>query len=117
MNHAGIELQPLEWSEAAEASQIRAASAYLRLIKLSEEGKSGQCRIVSQFIASTFDGSTYPFDLSDLQRVDIAISKDMLTCLDALRWGKTELYQLVPDGNERVQAICDAFDLNWPLLE
>jgi hypothetical protein len=29
----------------------------------------------------------------------------MLICLDALRWGKVDLYQLVPDGDKRIQAV------------
>ena len=38
----------------------------------------------------------------------------MLACLDALLWGKADLYKLVPDGERRVQAVITAWGLKWP---
>lgn len=32
---------------------------------------------------------------------------DMLTALDALRWGRADLYTLVPDGQARIRAMLD----------
>ena len=37
-------------------------------------------------------------DLFDLRALDIAVSDDILICMDALRWAKTDLFNLVPDG-------------------
>jgi hypothetical protein len=31
----------------------------------------------------------------------------MLRCLDALRWGRANLYTLVPDGDARMRAVID----------
>jgi hypothetical protein len=50
----------------------------------------------------------------ELRAVDIAISDDMLCCLDALRWGRADLYTLVPDGDARLRAVIDRWGLRWP---
>lgn len=103
-----------EWARRASEAQAAAAQAYARLLRLAETRDSGQIRRVAQFIASTYDGATFPFDLFELRTLDIAISDDMLVCLDALRWGKADLFRLVPDGDRRVRAICAAWDITWP---
>ncbi len=46
--------------------------------------------------------------------LDIAISDDKLVCLDALRWGKADLFKLLPDGERRMKAICADWGLKWP---
>lgn len=38
--------------------------------------------------------------------MDVAISDDMLVCLDALRWGRENLHALLPDGDRRIQRLC-----------
>jgi hypothetical protein len=103
-----------EWARRASEAQAAAAQAYARLLNLAETRDSGQIRRVAQFIASTYDGATFPFDLFELRTVDVAIADDMLLCLDALRWGKADLFKLVPDGERRVKAICAAWGIVWP---
>jgi hypothetical protein len=98
----------------ALAVQGRAAQSYARLLGLAEQRDSGQIRRVVQFLASTYNGEAFPFDLFDLRTVDVDISDDMLVCLDALRWAKADLYKLVPDGESRVQAVIDQWGLKWP---
>jgi hypothetical protein len=103
-----------EWDARARAAQGVAAQAYARLLKLAETGDSGQIRRVAQFLASSYNGQAFPFDLYELRAVDVEISDDMLACLDALRWAKADLHTLVPDGATRVEAVCDAWGLKWP---
>jgi hypothetical protein len=102
------------WAQRATKAQAAAAQAYARLLHLAESSDSGQVRRVAQFIASTYDGAAFPFDLFELRTLDVAISDDMLVCLDALRWGKADLFKLVPDGESRVKAVCAAWGLTWP---
>ena len=56
----------------------------------------------------------FPFDLFELRAVDETISDDMLLCIDALRWGQSDLHSLVPDGDRRVRAVIDQWGLKWP---
>lgn len=60
-----------------------------------------------QFVAVTYNGRDFSFDLFDLRAVDIANSDDMLRCLDALRWARADLDTHVPDGDVRVLAGID----------
>lgn len=102
------------WAHRAAQAQAAAAQAYARLLNLAETRDSGQIRRVAQFIASTYNGQAFPFDLFELRAVDVAISDDMLACIDALRWGKADLYKLVPDGERRARAVIDLWGLKWP---
>ena len=85
----------------------RGAEAYARLLALAEHHDSGQIVRVVRFIAATYNGQVFSFDLFDLRTLDVAISDDMLLCLDALRWGVADLYKLVPDGDARMRSLID----------
>jgi hypothetical protein len=88
--------------------------AIARLLRLAEERDSGQIVRVVRFLAATYDGVTFPLDPFELRAVDIAISDDMLCCLDALRWGCADLHTLVPDGDARMRAVIHRWGLRWP---
>lgn len=51
----------------------------------------------------------------ELRAVNFAISDDMLCGLDALRWARAGLQSLAPDGDARVRAVIDGWDLRWPI--
>ena len=97
-----------DWAQRAAASRGRAAQAYVRLLELAETRDSGQISRIARFLAGTFNGDAFPFDLFELRSVDVAISDDMLLCLDALRWGKADLHRLVPDGERRVLSVLES---------
>ena len=99
----------IEWQERAEIAQAIAGPAYLRLLDLAEKNDTGQARIVAHFLASTYNGRAFHFDLYDLRSLDVPISDDMLVCLDALRWRTLDLFELVPDGFARVESVIK----NW----
>lgn len=107
------ELEQLrEWNERAQQAQARAAQAYLRLVELAERSDTGQAARVARFLASTFNGERYPLDLFDLRALDVALADDALACIDALRWGKADLYKLLPDGEQRVSALISSWGLD-----
>ena len=90
------------------------AEAFARLLQLAEQRNSGQIVRVVQFIAATYNGQAFAFDLFDFRALDVAISDDMLHCLDALRWARADLYTLVPDGDARVRSVIEQWGLRWP---
>lgn len=100
-----------EYHQRAVAAQSKAAQAFGRLLLLAESRDSGQTRHIAQFLAATYNGSEFSFDLFELRVLDVVISDDMLCCLDALRWGRADLYQLVPDGDKRMQAVIAKWEL------
>ena len=60
-----------------------------------------------------YNGQAFQLDLFELRAVDIAISNDMLCCLDALRWGRADLHTLIQDGDARVRAVIERWGLRW----
>ena len=98
-------VQQEEWAARASIAQVQAAHAFDRLLSIAQDSDTGQARRIAGFLASTYNGTNYPFDLFELRAVEIEISDAMLLCLDALRWGKADLYTLVPDGEARLHAI------------
>ena len=99
------------WEERATQAQAAAAQAYLRLLRLAELRQGGQALAIARFVASMYDSHEHAFDPLDLRAVDVPISDDMLLCLDALRWGRADLYTLIPDGDQRIRQMC----LDWGL--
>jgi len=90
------------------------AEAFARLLELAEERDSGQIQRVARFLASVYNGHAFQLDPFELRSVDIAISDDMLCCLDALRWARADLHTLVSDGDARMRAVIDRWGLRWP---
>ena len=90
------------------------AQAFAHVLALAGQRNSGQIVCVVRFIAATYNGQAFTFDLFDLRALDIEISHDMLRCLDALRWARADLYTLVRDGDGRVRSVIDHWGLQWP---
>jgi hypothetical protein len=90
------------------------AQAFARLLKLAEERDSGQIQRIARFLAATYNGQAFQFDPFELRAVDLAISDDMLQCLNALRWGRADLYTLVADGDARIRAVIERWGPQWP---
>ncbi len=105
------------WDVRAKEAQAKAAHAFARLLEIAETSHAGQAGRVAQFLASTFNGRAYPYDLFDLRTFDVCIGDDMLVCLDALRWGKADLFDLVPDGHKRVQTLVKAWQIKSALAD
>jgi hypothetical protein len=93
---------------------VAGVQAFARLLRMAEEQNSGQIRRIARFLAATYNGEAFRLDLYELRAVDVAISDDMLCCLDALRWGRADLHTLVPDGDARVKAVIELWGLPWP---
>lgn len=112
-----LDAQLNEYEDRSVAAQAKAAQSYFRLLHLAETRDSGQIRYISRFLASTYNGTAFPWNPFELRGLDVDIGDDMLACLDAVRWGKTDLYRLVPDGEKRVLAVIELWGLKWPESE
>lgn len=102
---AQLDADQKEWARRATEAQSKAAHAYARLIDHAMGTDSGQARRIAQFIAAAYNGHDYAFDLFDLRALDVEISDDMLACMDALRWGKLDLHNLIPNGDQKVRDV------------
>lgn len=95
-----------DWTQRGDKATVAAKGAFDRLLRFAEESERGQGRTVCRFIASFL--TVHPLDVYDLRAVDIAISDDILLCLDAVRWNRTPILDLAPNGRERSIALCRA---------
>lgn len=91
-----------------------APAALLRLLTLAETRNSGQIAKVAAFLASIYNSRAFPFDLYCLRSLDIAISDDMLTLIDALRWGVIDPHEQIDNGAKRIEAVIELWGLTWP---
>lgn len=114
MSPDAIKAALTEFDTRSRQATHAGAQAFARLLKLAEERDSGQIPRVMRFLAATYNGRAFKFDPFELRAVDVAISDDMLRCLDALRWGRADLHTLVPNGDARVRAVIDAWGMRWP---
>ena len=114
MRHDAIDAEIAACDALSLQATQTGAQAFARLLKFAEERDSGQIPRIARFLAATYNGHAFSFDLFELRAVDIAISSDMLCCLDALRWGRADLHTLIPDGDDRVRAVIDRWGLRWP---
>jgi hypothetical protein len=114
MSPDAIEAALTQFDERSRQATQAGARAFARLLKLAEERDSGQITRIARFLAATYNGQAFRLDPFELRAVDIAISDDMLCCLDALRWGRADLHTLIPDGDARVRAIIECWGLRWP---
>ena len=113
-SHHAIGAEMSSYVTKSRAATAVGAQAFARLLALAEERDSGQIVRVARFIAASYNGQAFGLDPFELRAVDLAISDDMLLCLDALRWGRADLHTLVPDGDARVQAVIARWGLCWP---
>lgn len=76
-------------------------AALVRLYEVAQ-GDTGQCRIIVRFLAGLYNGSAYPFDLTDLRSIDDALFED---CMSVLRMDARhcvqEVHNYFDDGNRR----------------
>lgn len=91
----------------ASAAERKAAVAFERLLSQAESAQSGDGRRAAVFIAGTYNGAAFPFNLFELRSVDVDVSDDMIDCIDAIRWGTSDLHELVRDGEQRVRYVLD----------
>lgn len=102
-----------EYASRASTATTKGSHALERLIQLAETRQSGQIERIARFIGGVWNGKRH-FDLYDLRALDIEISDDMLAVLDALRWAKVSIGDLVPDGDRRIQAVLTAWGMYGP---
>lgn len=111
MNFDDRDRMQMQWEERARVAQAAAAQSLSRLLQLAESRDTGQSARIAGFLAATYNGHSYAFDLFELRAVDVEISDDMIVCIDALRWGKADLYKLIPEGARRIEAAITAWNL------
>lgn len=106
-----LEAEIQRYGVSASLALKLATPAFEELLHLAETRDSGQIPRVAKFIAATYNGRVHSFDLFELRCLNVEISDKMLICLDCLRWGNSDLFRLVPNGDARVRAVIEQWGL------
>lgn len=85
--------------------ETRGATALLRLFKVAR-GDSGQCRHIASFLLGLYNGTRFPFDLTDLRAIDNDLFEDCITVLrmDA-RVTRQELHHYLDNGQQAFEQL------------
>lgn len=84
--------------------------ALARLATITE-GDSGQCRIVASFLLGLYNGTRFPFDLTDFRGLDFDLFED---CVAVLRMDSSpdrEVHHYVEGGGDRFEALAETFGI------
>ena len=82
----------------------------MHLTALAERGV-GQASIVARFLAGLYNGTAFPFDLTELRGLDEDLFEHCLAVLRLDNTPKVEIHQYFPDGEERFQRIIQDWNL------
>ena len=116
-------MQTLSDEEAPINQQIRAEdakredvlkngkAALFRLYDVAQ-GDTGQCRTIVRFLVGLYNGSAYPFDLTDLRALDHSLFADCMAVLhmDA-RHCVHEVHNYFENGEQRWQKMISDWHL------
>lgn len=88
-------------AEEAERPRIRAAGieALHRLLPVAQRC-TGQSRIVGRFLLSLYNGSAFPFSLTDLRGLDSSLWDDCLAVLRLDRRPEQEVHEYIENGDQ-----------------
>lgn len=94
-----------------ESIELKGVDSLFALYEIAM-GYSGQCQVVASFLAGLYNGSDYPFDLTELRVIDDAIFEH---CMNVLRMDtrlcKQEVHQYFEHGSEKFQTMIGRWKL------
>jgi hypothetical protein len=104
-------------TDAQRAAEIRAQDESNGLDSLKRlfdiaHGNSGQCRRVAAFLLGLYNGTRFPFDLTDFRAVDAAIFEDMLRVLRLDNRPRVEVHNYFPKGGQTFEALANDWNLH-----
>ena len=84
--------------------------ALVRLMAVTE-GDSGQCRKVAAFLLGLYNGTRFPFDLTDLRALDLDLFEDCMAVLRMDKQPEREIHLYFTHGGERFEQLATAFGI------
>ena len=117
------ELQ-LAWQEIVAGKRVRLNALNLEASAITERAMSalvliedaisqypftGQARRLACFLAGVYNGSDFPFDLTDLRALDAALANACLDYLNYDRLARREVYRHLSGGDTELQRRIDDY--------
>src|SRR5207249_151353 len=104
-------------TSAQRAAEVRARDRDAGLDSLTHlariaEGDTGQCGIIARFLAGLYNGTAFPFDLTELRGLDDDLFEHCLSVLRLDNIPATEIHKYFPDGEVRWQRMIKDWGLD-----
>lgn len=91
-------------AEDAYEVMERARTGLQRIVKAIEQHPgTGQTRRLVRFLAGVYNGSEFPFDLTDLRALDAELANACIDYLNYDRLAKAEVHTHLPDGGRQME--------------
>lgn len=92
------------WRESLPKIRLEGAAALGRLMPLAERD-TGQSSVVARFLLNLYNGSRFPFDMTDLRRLDLSIFEDCMAVLQMDYSPEWEVHRYFEDGGNRFEKL------------
>lgn len=101
-----IERERAEYEAALPKIRADGEAALRRLFEVAH-GHSGQCRYVAKFLLGCYNGQRFPFDLTDLRCLDLALFEDCIAVLRMDSRPLKEVHTYFPNGGQAFEKLAD----------
>lgn len=96
-----------------DSLEERGVAALQRLYKVAC-GDSGQCRFVARFLLGLYNGTRFPFDLTNFRAIDDGLFDDCMKVLQMdARFTRREVHTYFENGSKKWEALADS----WRVLD
>jgi hypothetical protein len=103
----------LAGSTGGDLLEERGVAALQRLYKVAC-GDSGQCRFIARFLLGLYNGTRFPFDLTNFRAIDDGLFDDCMRVLQMdARVTRREVHTYFENGSKKWEALADS----WRVLD
>ncbi len=99
-----------EYMEKLPAIEAAGLEALKRLLPLAQ-GHTGQCRVIARFLVGLYNGTRFPFDLTNFRLLDKKIFKDCLVILEMDACAKQEVHEYFKNGGQIWEKLADDWNM------
>jgi hypothetical protein len=99
---------------STEQRRLAGLAALQRLWVVAQRD-TGQSGVIARFLLGLYNGNRFPFDLTDLRRLDTALFLDCMAVLqcDAAHVFEQEVHLFFPNGGQRFERLAE----DWGMVE
>ena len=87
------------------------AEMFERLAKLAAHSDTGGASVAAQLLLALYDGAEYPFDLTELCRLDSGLLSDALNAIEFRVRERIEPHEFFQNGGQLFQQIAKTWNL------
>lgn len=113
---AAMRAEREDFERALPGIRKEGEEALRRLLPIAQ-GNTGQCRYVAAFLLGLYNGRRFPFDLTDLRGLDLAIFNDCMSVLRMDNVPKQEVHCYFDEGGGEGNKIWEDLAKRWGIKD